>query len=245
MKSESVNINGIEIDITDYSILLQLINSAIDQNQKLCIAYANANSVNFSYINPEFKNYLQKFDIIHPDGIGIKLAINFLRTGFYKGSRFTGSDFYPLLTADAIKHNRKLFFFGNSEEVLNKISGNNHGLQIAGLQNGYNFEDEKVIAQINSSMSDILIIGLGTPLQEKWIAEHREHINCRVMICVGDGISVFAGTRQRGPVLLRAIGMEWLFRLMSSPLKYFKRYIIGNPLFLYRIIMLKMRKLAR
>ena len=244
MKSPSVNINGIKIDITDYSILLQQINSAIDQNRNLCIAYSNANSVNFSYNNPEFKNYLRKFDITHPDGIGIKLAINFLCPGLYKGSRFTGSDFYPLLTADAIKHNRKVFFFGNTEEVLSKISGNNNGLQIAGLHNGYNFEDEKVIAQINASMTDVLIIGLGTPLQEKWIAEHRERISCRVIICVGEGISVFAGTRQRGPVFLHTIGMEWLYRLLSSPLKYFKRYIIGNPLFLYRIIILKMRKLA-
>jgi N-acetylglucosaminyldiphosphoundecaprenol N-acetyl-beta-D-mannosaminyltransferase len=244
MKSPSVNINGIKIDITDYSILLQQINSAIDQNRKLCIAYANANSVNFSYNNPEFKNYLQKFDIIHPDGIGIKLAINFLRPGLYKGSRFTGSDFYPLLTADAIKHNRKVFFFGNTDEVLSKISGYNHGLQITGLQNGYNFEDEKVIARINASKADVLIVGLGTPLQEKWIAKHSDNISCRVVICVGDGISVIAGTRQRGPVLMRAIGMEWFHRLLSSPLKYFKRYIIGNPLFLYRIIILKMRKLA-
>jgi len=244
MKSESVNINGIEIDITDYSHLLQQINEAISENRTLYIAYANANSVNISFGQPELKSYLKKFDIIHPDGIGTKFAINFLRPGFYKGSRFTGSDFYPHLTADAIKHNRKLFFFGNTEEVLNKISGNNHGLQIAGLHNGYNFENEKVITQINASKADVLIVGLGTPLQEKWIAEHRERINCRVMICVGDGISVFAGTRQRGPALLRAIGMEWLYRLMSSPLKYFKRYIIGNPLFLYRIIILKMRKLA-
>jgi len=230
MKSPSVNINGINIDITDYSMLLQQINSVLDQNRKLYIAYANANSVNFSYNNPELKDCLQKFDIVHP--------------GLYKGSRFTGSDFYPLLTADAIKHNRKVFFFGNTDEVLSKISGNNHGLQIAGLCDGYNFEDEKVIAQINSAKSDVLIVGLGTPQQEKWIAEHRERISCRVIICVGEGISVFAGTRQRGPVFLRAIGMEWLYRLMSSPLKYFKRYIIGNPLFLYRIIILKMRKLA-
>lgn len=244
MKSPSVNINGINLDITDYSLLLQHINEAINENRKLCIAYANANSVNISYSLPELKIYLKKFDVIHPDGIGIKLAINFLRPGLYKGSRFTGSDFYPLLTADAIKHNRKLFFFGNTDEVLGKISGNNHGLQIAGLQNGYNFEDEKVITQINSSMADILIIGLGSPMQEEWIAKHMERINCRVMICIGDGIGVFAGTRQRGPGLLRAIGMEWLLRWMGSPLKYFKRYIIGNPLFLYRIIILKMRKLA-
>ena len=244
MKSPSVNINGINIDITDYSMLLQQINSAIDQNRKLCIAYANANSVNISYGQPELKSYLKKFDTIHPDGIGINLAINFLRPGLYKGSRFTGSDFYPLLTADAIKHNRKVFFFGNTDEVLSKISDHNHGLQIAGLHNGYNFEKEKVITQINSAKADVLIVGLGTPLQEKWIAEHSKRINCRVIICVGDGISVFADTRQRGPVLLRAIGMEWLYRLLSSPLKYFKRYIIGNPLFLYRIIILKMRKLA-
>jgi len=244
MNNLTVNINDININITDYHGLLHQISSALDNKGRLCIAYTNANSINTSYKLPDLKKYLGKFDIVHPDGIGIKFAANFLYRGSYRGHRFTGSDLYPLLMNELIKHNSKVFFFGNTDEVLGRIAGNNHGLQVAGQHNGYSFDDENVISQINRSQAEILVVGLGTPLQERWTAKNMERISCNLIICVGDGISVIAGTRQRGPAFLRVIGLEWLYRLLSSPLKYFKRYVIGNPLFLYRIITLKMRKLA-
>lgn len=243
MMNEPVEINGIKIDITDYRGLSSLISNAISTGENIKIGYANANTINLSYRNHRLKEYLGSFDFIHPDGAGIKAAINFLYPGAYKITRFTGSDFYPVFINNSIKNNYKLFFFGHTDDVLSKIPLTHKELKICGMQEGYDYDNNKLIADINASKPDILIIGLGTPLQEKWVFENKSKINVKVIICTGEGIRVFAGIKQRGPVLLRKLGLEWLYRFNTSPLKYFNRYIIGNPLFLYRIIILKMRKL--
>ena len=243
MKNEPAEINGIRIDITDYHELNSLISKAISEEKSLKIGYANANTINLSYSIQRLKEYLGSFDLIHPDGAGIKAAVRFLHQGKYNITRFTGSDFYPYLISNSVNNKYKLFFFGHTNDVLGKIPLNQKELVICGMQEGYSYDNNKLIEDINISKPDILIIGLGTPLQEKWVFENSAKINVKVIICTGEGIRVFAGIKRRGPVFLRKLGLEWLYRFSTSPLKYFNRYIIGNPLFLYRIIILKMRKL--
>lgn len=240
----NINIHGIKIDCIDYNELLLQISSAIHDNRKLTIAYANANTVNFSYRSKELIQVLNTFDITHPDGIGIYAASRFLYKNNGLNERFTGSDFYPLLWERSIQEDWKLYFFGHNDSTLAKIPVNLPSLKIAGSHNGYSFNDSEVITQINNSCCDILVIGLGTPLQESWVIKNRDKLQCKVIICVGEGIKVFAGEKNRGPVILRKFGLEWFWRLLTNPFKYFGRYIIGNPLFLYRIFGIKMRKLA-
>jgi N-acetylglucosaminyldiphosphoundecaprenol N-acetyl-beta-D-mannosaminyltransferase len=156
-------------------------------------------------------------------------------------SRFSGPDYY-LFNEQAIKFNWGIFFFGHDDITLRKIALKHPRLRITGYHSGYGFTDEDVIQGINESKPDILIVGLGFPKQEKWILKHLSNIECNAVIAVGDGIKVFAGTKIRGPKFMRSIGMEWFIRLLSNPFRYFKRYVIGNPLFLYRIIKLKIRK---
>jgi exopolysaccharide biosynthesis WecB/TagA/CpsF family protein len=242
--SDEIIISDVKIENTDHSGLISSISSAIEHNKQCAIAYANANTINLTYKDNKLTDILNSFDIIHPDGIGIYLASRYL---FGKNSlpgRFNGSDLYPELAEYAIRNKWRVFFFGNDDETLSKIVHHNPGLNISGLQNGYNFKDPEVITKFNSVESDLLVIGLGTPKQETWVTTFKEKLNCKVIICVGDGIKVFAGSKIRGPKLMRKLGLEWLVRLALNPVKYFSRYVIGNPLFLYRIIILKMRKLA-
>ncbi len=250
MNKQRININGINIDIINYSGLLNIIRDSIDRGSQKAIAYVNANSINLSYSKDpsgkfkDLKNSLNGFDIIHPDGIGIYIAskILFGRSGL--NERFTGSDLYPLLVNDAIKNKWKVFFLGHDDETLSKINSNLPGLTIAGIQNGYEYDDQELIVKINTAKADILVVGLGTPKQEYWVSKHKNELNSKIILCVGDGIRVFAGNKKRGPEFMRKTGMEWLARFAQNPLKYFKRYILGNPIFLYRIIRVKMRKLA-
>lgn len=243
-QADEIIINDVKIENIDYSGLISKIRSAIEQNKQCTIAYANANTINLTYKDNKLSKVLRSFDIIHPDGIGIYFASRYL---FRKNSltgRFNGSDLYPVLAEYAIRNKWKVFFFGHDDDTLSKIVNHYPGLNISGLQIGYNFNDSAVITKINSAESDILVIGLGTPKQETWVTTFKEKLNCKVIICVGDGINVFAGSKIRGPKFIRKLGLEWLVRLTLNPVKYFSRYVIGNPLFLYRIIVLKMRKLA-
>lgn len=240
---KNIIINKVKIDNIGYTGLTALIHQAIDTKKQISIAYANANTINLTYKDKKLIDTLNSFDIIHPDGSGVYFASRYLYKDSGLQQKFTGSDLYPILAEYAINNNWKIFFFGHDDDTLSRISQNIPGLIITGMHNGYVYNDLEIINQINSSQSDILIVGLGTPLQENWVNKFKDKLNCKVIICVGDGIKVFAGNKKRGPTLLRKFGLEWLARYSTNPIKYFKRYIIGNPLFLYRIIILKMRKL--
>jgi len=104
------------------------------------------------------------------------------------------------------------------------------------LQEGYSFSDEKVIDKINTSGSDILIIGLSCPVQEKWMHKNKDKVNCKVILAVGDGIKVFSGDKIRGPAFMRKFGFEWLVRMFTEPGKNFRRYLLGIPVFIRRVI---------
>lgn len=236
-------VNGIKINFAGYAEILNNICNAAEGSGKKIFGYANVNSFNLCYKYPELKNYLNSFDIIHPDGTGIRMGVKFLNKNIKLPERLSGSDFYPLLINKAIKNKYSFYFFGHDNKTLGKIPVLNPELIIKGYSEGYNFKDEDIISDINSANPDILIIGLGTPKQEEWVYKYSSQLNCRVILIVGDGIKVFAGNKKRGPVFMQKAGLEWLYRFITNPVKYFGRYIIGNPLFLYRIFMLKMRKL--
>jgi N-acetylglucosaminyldiphosphoundecaprenol N-acetyl-beta-D-mannosaminyltransferase len=237
-----IEICGLKIDNAGNSDLEKRIIDSIAQNKKLLITYANANTINKIYNDKQLAVKLNSFDIIHPDGAGIYMASKILYGANGFKTRMTGSDFYPVVAEAAIKNRWKIFFFGHSENTLNKINDNCPDLNIAGLQKGYDFNDDEVISSINTAQPEIVIIGLSFPKQEEWILNNIGKLNCKVYLCAGDGIKVFSGTKFRGPKIMRTLGFEWFFRFLANPVKYFNRYLLGNPLFLYRIITLKFRK---
>ena len=234
LKIISVPINNI-----NYKELINVIDSAIHLKNKLLITGANVHISNLSIKDPEFNGCLKNFQIIHPDGIGIYLASRFLfgRNGFKE--RTTGSDFYSYLIDFCIKKDIFFFFFGDKEITLNKIHITFPNLKIVGYHNGFCFDDEEVIKKINSSNADILIVGLGSGKQEKWISEHYQNIKASVVVAVGDGIKVFAGNKKRGPKILQMLGLEWFVRFIFDPKRLWKRYIIGIPWFIFRVIKFK------
>jgi exopolysaccharide biosynthesis WecB/TagA/CpsF family protein len=110
-------------------------------------------------------------------------------------------------------------------------------LRIAGTHNGF-FDKSNcadVIADINHSQADIVLVGMGQPLQEQWVAEYRDQLETPVVMAVGGLFDFYAEKVSRAPLWLRELGMEWTWRLIQEPGRMWKRYIIGNPLFLLRI----------
>lgn len=235
-KFESINIFGVEINKLTYENFLGIIEETIRKGNQLTIGYANADTLNKIYENNDIKNVYNSFDLIHPDGVGVYLASKFLygRNGLEQ--RITGSDFYQLLLDELIKNNRRVFFFGHNESTLNKIKLKHPKLNICGLQEGYNFDDSRVFEKLNNSDTDILIIGISSPLQENWIYKNKDKINFKVILPVGDGIKVFSGEKIRGPLIFRRMGLEWFVRYITAPAANFNKYIIGIPLFIIRIL---------
>ena len=107
---------------------------------------------------------------------------------------------------------------------------------IAGYNNGFAYENDKLLGMINKSKPDILVVGMGSPKQEEWIMNCKGNLDVKIIIAVGDGIKVFSGTKKRGPKVIQKLGLEWLVRLFFEPKRLWKRYLIGIPLFFIRLI---------
>jgi N-acetylglucosaminyldiphosphoundecaprenol N-acetyl-beta-D-mannosaminyltransferase len=233
-------INSITVNLIKYVELIEEIKHAIERKDKLTIGYLNAHIFNLANSDKLLKNNLKKFNIIHPDGIGIYLAFKFLKKDNGILKRFTGSDFYNHFEQFLVKNKIKTYFFGNTDRTLKNIPQKTNSINISGFHNGYDFNTDNIIEEINSTNTEVVVVGLGSPLQENWIINNKDKIQSNVVIAVGEGIKVFARTKIRGPLFLRLIGLEWFVRFLTNPLKYFSRYIIGIPLFLITVIKLKL-----
>jgi len=234
---------GIEISSLNYKKIIKKIKTEITEKEegKYLITYLTVASAYKVMKNPKLSSVYNKFNMVHPDGIGISWAAKIL---FGKNSgikRMYGSDLYLHLIKEAKKNNWKIFFFGDTQKTLELISKKNPELNIVGFQSGFNFREKEVIKKINNSNADLLIVGMGAPCQELWVTRNL-NVKARVIICVGDGIKVFAGVKKRGPKFLRKAGFEWLVRLLNEPGRLWKRYLLETPQLFYYLIKIKFKE---
>jgi exopolysaccharide biosynthesis WecB/TagA/CpsF family protein len=233
------NIFGVDVFFDNYNEILDKIFSE-DIRTVTC---ANQHYLNLAYRNKEYRKNLNSFDLIFPDGVGLKWAadITDYNNIVKKFERINGSDIYPEIINRIFKENLSLFILGDSQIVLDRAAKNIMdifpGIKITGMHHGYfDLYDKSIIESVNSSNPFLLIVGLGAPRQEEWINRWKDKLNAGKIVAVGGGLRVFAGDRRRGPMWVRNIGLEWLVRLLTEPAKTWKRYIIGIPLFVYRVL---------
>ncbi|MHB8580995.1 MAG: WecB/TagA/CpsF family glycosyltransferase [Ignavibacteriaceae bacterium] len=235
-ENNNLKIFDIVIYNCDYEDIIKLIYLSIINSNQILISYVTAHSLNLSVKNHDLIKLFNEFDYVHADGVGVFIASRILHGNNGLGKKITGSDFYPLLIDEGIKYNWTFFLFGDTDETLEKAICKNNKLIIRGVQSGYYYNEIKLIEKVNASCSDILIVGLGCPKQEKWIIENKDKLSVKVIIAVGDGIKVFAGIKKRGNRFFQTLGLEWVIRLINNPFLFWKRYLIGIPLFLFRVI---------
>lgn len=213
----------------------------VNENSKQVFLYADFNVINNLYTegislnNPEL--------LFYPDSTALFVAANLLNGGGFK--RIVSTDLLNGLLIEAVEKKCRIFFFGNSSEVLMKmtslLSMKYPSINICGVSNGYSFDDDILINQINSSGTEILFVGLGAGKQEKWIADNYSRLNCRLIVSCGGWFRILAGIKKRAPRFLSDFYLEWLFRLLSEFRSIWKRYLFGLPLFYYRIINKKIK----
>lgn len=242
MRHKVINILGVPVANVNYLDLLEAIGISILNNKKITMTGVNVNTINLANNLADFRDSLSRIDIKHPDGVGVYLASRFIfgKKGFKL--KITGSDFYSELKKQSIINNWSFFFFGDKEETLSKISKVNPELHIKGMRNGYIYDNEKLVNEINKSNPDILLVGLGSPKQENWIVNQKSALNVNVIIAVGDGIKIFSGTKKRGPTFIQQLGFEWVVRLLYEPKRLWKRYLIGNPIFVLKVVKMKIER---
>jgi N-acetylglucosaminyldiphosphoundecaprenol N-acetyl-beta-D-mannosaminyltransferase len=201
--------------------------------------YINAHSINLATSNSRFFDLLQQADTLFADGSGMRIAAK--TAGYQLNDNNNGTDMLPHICARCLVTGKSLYLLGAKPGIAEKMAFNLKqqypGLIVAGYQHGYSAAEhsDQVIDEINHSRCDILLVAMGSPMQESWILKHRDRLQCQTAMAVGGLFDFYSGQIARAPLWLRELGMEWLWRLMQEPKAKFARYVVGNPLFLFRI----------
>jgi alpha-1,3-mannosyltransferase len=204
------------------------------------IAYANANALNIASSDGKFRDVLKRSLVLN-DGVGIDAASQILFERRFP-QNLNGTDFTPYYFQHT-KNSYRIFFLGGSSGVAERAAakliamcGGRH--RIAGCQNGYSRAGDAmgITAKILASGADVVLVAMGNPLQEMWLAEHLVASGCRLGFGVGALFDFLSGDVARAPHWVRVARLEWVYRLVQEPARLWRRYILGNPLFLMRVL---------
>jgi len=241
---KNVNILGVCVSPTGLEEVLSLIGESASARRRTLITYVHVRGLNLAYEQPWFRQFLNSSDLVYCDGMGVKLGGRIL--GYPIPQRFTLADWVYPLAKLAAESGFSLFLLGNppgiSEKAASRLTERFSNLKVVGAYHGYfdktlgQPENEAVVAQVNLARPDILLVGFGMPAQEKWLMENWPRLDATVAIACGGLFEYIAGDLPRGPRWMTENYLEWLARFFISPSRYWKRYLLDNPLFLYRVI---------
>lgn len=232
-----------DVNITNIQDALQKVEALVLNKIGAYICVSNVHMCMEVYDSTEFAKIVNKADFVIPDGKPLSWAQKLL--GHKGAEQVRGQDIMNALCKLSSEKGLKLGFYGGSsnellDRVKSKLSENYPKIVIE-----YAFsppfrpltlkEDGEVIYDINTSECDILFVGIGCPKQERWMAEHKDKLNC-VMLGVGAAYDFIAGEKKHAPRWIQKIGMEWMFRLLSEPKRLWRRYFSTNPRFIWHFV---------
>ncbi|MFO7662007.1 MAG: WecB/TagA/CpsF family glycosyltransferase [Chloroflexota bacterium] len=244
MPSPSVDIMGVKVNPLTVPQLHEHLAQAIDDNRHELVLHVNVHGLNLAGELPWLHDFLNQAEIVFCDGAGVMLGARIL--GYHIPERITYADWIWQLAQFAGLHEYSLYLLGAqpgialkaAEQLVAKVPN----LQIAGSHHGYfnkstdHPENEAVLADINQAQPNILLVGMGMPLQEMWLRDNWDRINTNVALTGGAVFDYVSGELRRAPRWMTDNGLEWLGRLVIEPDRLWKRYVLGNPRFLWEIL---------
>ncbi|MBN8950203.1 MULTISPECIES: WecB/TagA/CpsF family glycosyltransferase [unclassified Rhizobium] len=202
------------------------------------ISFVNAHNMLVMLRDDGYRDVLER-NLVLPDGVGLDIASR-VAHGEPFPANLNGTDFVPALLT-FMERPRRIGLLGGKRSVVEKAAEKfrQHAPwhQFVVVSDGF-FDPARsnaVTAEIGRQKIDMLIVGMGTPLQEKWVAEHVGPQHARLVLTVGALFDFVSETVPRAPRLVRALRSEWLFRLVLEPSRLWRRYVLGIPLFLYQV----------
>lgn len=238
---------SLDLSLGSYRDFVNEITDIAKKRKSSYVCVANIHMTIEAWLQSKFAGVVNAADIVTPDGMPLIPSLKLLYG--LDQERVSGMDLLPDLIAEAEKKKLSIFFYGSTSDVLNKISARikreHPALSIAGaysppFRDLSEDEEGEIVERINNSGANIVMVALGCPKQEFWMARHKGKINA-VMIGLGGAFPVYAGVQKRAPVWMQKSSLEWLFRLCQEPRRLFKRYFVTNTLF----IILLLRELIR
>jgi N-acetylglucosaminyldiphosphoundecaprenol N-acetyl-beta-D-mannosaminyltransferase len=191
---------------------------------------------------PELRDALEEADLVYCDGYGVRLAAKALDVEI--PHRMTGADWIWDLATMCERSNQSLYLLGSepgvTREAAEALRRRFPLLTVAGSHHGYfqpgSPHDDRVVEDINERRPDIVLVGMGTPRQELWVEHNASRIDASVVWTVGALFDYVSGRIPRAPSWLADNGLEWIFRLAIEPQRMWRRYLLGNPVFISRVL---------
>jgi N-acetylglucosaminyldiphosphoundecaprenol N-acetyl-beta-D-mannosaminyltransferase len=244
-----VDVLGVRVALLTVPELHAHIETFVRQSQKALVLHVNIQCLNLAYAQRWLFQFLNTADITFCDGAGILLGARFL--GHRIPQRITYADWMWQLTEFAELHKLTLYFLGArpgvAEKAAQRLRERFPDLLIVGTQHGYfdktpgSAENEGIIQAINEVKPNVLVVGFGMPAQERWLMENWDRVAANVALTGGAVFDYVSGELRRGPRWMTDHGLEWLARLVIEPRRLWQRYLIGIPLFLWRILKQRLR----
>ncbi|WP_281658687.1 WecB/TagA/CpsF family glycosyltransferase [Halobacillus sp. Cin3] len=226
---------GVDVSSHSYERLKQNVLNDINEKRQSFIVAINPEKILKAQEDQDLKALLNKATYQIPDGVGVLLASKLNKGGIKE--RVTGIDMLLTLCKQAADNGKSVFLYGAkpgvAEEAKDKLIEQYPNLHVAGVLDGYEKDEQKVIQTINESGADILFVALGSPRQEYWIVDHMKELNVSIFQGVGGSFDVISGRVKRAPALFQRFGVEWLYRLISEPWRIKRQ--IRLPLFLLKV----------
>ena len=239
-QSKQALIFGVSFFRGTMSEALEKIDTLVKSKQNHHIAFINAHCLNIACKNSEYKQILNGCSAVFADGIGAKIGAKML--GYKVEENVNGTDMFPLLAQKPYR----IYLFGGAPGVaakaLEKAKAIEGNAAFIGCADGFFKEksEDEVFAELKELKPDIVLAALGVPKQEMWIHKHLQDFPGCVAIGVGGLLDFVSERIPRAPLWMRKCNIEWCYRLYNEPIRLFKRYIIGNPLFIARVFKYKL-----
>jgi N-acetylglucosaminyldiphosphoundecaprenol N-acetyl-beta-D-mannosaminyltransferase len=240
------NFIGTNVDAITYTELFQQCDLWLQNKQAKSkhVACVNVNCAVESYLDPEIAKIFDRADISGADSMPFVYWIKLL-TG-QECDRLYAPDIILKLCERSLESNYRLYLYGGAEGVPEKMQSfletKFPGINIVGAYSPpfrqlTPAEDREICDRINQTHPDFIIVGLGSPKQDKWMQAHLESIPGTVMIASGAAFDFFGGTINQAPILIQKSGFEWLFRLFQDPKRLWKRYTLYNVIFVWMFLL--------
>jgi exopolysaccharide biosynthesis WecB/TagA/CpsF family protein len=201
------------------------------------VVLANAHTLNVAWSDRSYHRVLRDADLVLRDGVGIEMAVRL--AGKDPRHNFVGTDFVPAFLERLAPAGVRVFLFGAepgvTEGAARVLEARAPGARIVGMAPGYG-DLGRIVQQVRASRPDVFLAALGNPLQERWIDQHLDQLDVPVSIGVGALFDYLAGRVPRAPRWMLRARVEWLFRLAVEPRRLWRRYVMGNPRFVWRVL---------
>ncbi len=233
---------GIDVETSPPADLLRRILGYAERGERCRVSYVNAHVLNQAQSNAELHGSLQASDIIYCDGYGVRLAARLI--GLTVPHRMTGADWIWGIASLCQESGRSIYLLGSdpgaaagAAEALKRwyprldVRGTHHGYFDLGSPHS-----ERVLEHLAETDPDIVLVGMGTPQQELWVDRNGDRIDAPVVWTVGALFDYVSDRVPRAPHWISDNGFEWIYRLAVEPRRMWRRYLLGNPAFLRRVL---------